>query len=277
MTIHKATPDNEFDMFLPPNMGTEEMQIKLQGKLAGVLIGLDSVRKDSVNPAFRSKYASLSAVNETISGALKDAGLALLTSEVSPQPGTVKIAFYILDAESGAKMLVGFSSTYLAGKNKAGNIDAQAIGSAETYALRRGMMAVFSIPSDDDDGAQASPQNQPQRQRPQSDADRLLNSTAQVAEKHHGGPGARVAREVNQAEMAQRAARTASIKVAEIAADLGFDVKNEEGQTSKTKLHDLIRKAMGNPEIAYPSNAAQWAQVEQAIRDLAASGEGAGF
>lgn len=136
--------------FIPMDSGSVEHIGQAKSKFAKALIAMEAVRKDAKNPAFKSKYASLGSVLDAVGAALDPQGLALTSTEVGF--GTcVKVGFVITDAETGASFVAGYSSGYK--PEKAG---AQGTGSAETYAIRRGIMAVFGIATEDDDGAAAS-------------------------------------------------------------------------------------------------------------------------
>ena len=155
--------------FIPVDNGPVESIGQAKAKFAKALIAMEAVRKDAKNPAFKSKYASLASVLDAVGAALDPHGLTLTSTEVGFSD-RVKIAFVITDAATGSSFVAGYSSSYRA--EKAG---AQGTGSAETYAIRRGIMAVFGIATEDDDGAAASygvaanvpsSQNAPGRDRP---------------------------------------------------------------------------------------------------------------
>jgi hypothetical protein len=149
---------DQMSVLVPPEAGSEEDKAKARAKLAKALSAMDGIRKNAKNGAFaKGSYANLTAVIEGITGKLEEFGLAQVTSSITLLPGAVKYAFYVVCAETGAKILVGMSSTYASfdKQGKASN-DAHATGSAETYAQRRGMLSVYSIPQEDDDGNLAS-------------------------------------------------------------------------------------------------------------------------
>lgn len=112
---------------------------------------IESATKDSINPAFKSRYADLASVISAIKPALVENDLFFL--QVShPNAEGVEIET-ILGHASGEQMSLG---TFFVPASKR---DAQGFGSATTYAKRYGLQAAFGVPSEDDDGnaATASP------------------------------------------------------------------------------------------------------------------------
>lgn len=114
--------------------------------------------KDSVNPAFRSRYADLASVMAACIPALTSNGIAVLQPpcEIDGQ----RCVKTILAHESGET--VECAVPLIVSKN-----DMQSYGSAVTYARRYGLMAMAGIAPDDDDGnaAVASAPNQEERQQ----------------------------------------------------------------------------------------------------------------
>ena len=110
--------------------------------------------KDSVNPAFRSKYADLGNVMDACLPALNKHGIAVIQPFHTDDLGNrfVKTVFI---HESGEAMECAIP--LILGKN-----DMQGLGSAVTYARRYGLMAMAGIAPEDDDGnaaAAAAPKN----------------------------------------------------------------------------------------------------------------------
>jgi hypothetical protein len=103
--------------------------------------------KGANNPAFRTKYADLGAVQDACFPALHDNGFAIL------QPvGRDDVGEYvdtILAHETGGEFR---ARIYLI----LGKRDMQGFGSAVTYARRYGLMALAGIAPEDDDGNGAS-------------------------------------------------------------------------------------------------------------------------
>lgn len=104
--------------------------------------------KDATNPAFRSKYADLSAVWEAVRGPLADNGFCVIQSP---------------DFE-GQDMWLKTTVLHVSGESVEGRYplrptkqDPQGFGSALTYAKRYSLAAMLGVVADDDDdGAAAS-------------------------------------------------------------------------------------------------------------------------
>jgi hypothetical protein len=120
--------------------------------------------KDGDNPFLKSRYVQLEGVVDAIDRALPDTGLAY-TQDVVSEGNQVSVTTLIFHS-SGQFIELGPLSVPVA-KN-----DAQAFGSAETYARRYSLSAAFGITSDlDDDGTVAGvnpPKAQPKRTNKQN-------------------------------------------------------------------------------------------------------------
>ena len=104
--------------------------------------------KNADNPFFKSKYVMLEGVVKAIDEALPD-GLSY-TQEVTTSDTDVAVSTIIMHS-SGEYMQFEPLSVPVSKK------DAQAFGSAETYARRYTLSAVFGVTSDvDDDGNEAA-------------------------------------------------------------------------------------------------------------------------
>lgn len=114
---------------------------KAQGELEGV-------HKDSANPHFRSRYASLENVMSTARPVLNAHGLAWTQHPGPIVDGRLSIVTQIMHT-SGEWM----RSTFHMAVAKQ---DPQGIGSATTYGCRYSLMAILGLPpTDDDDGETA--------------------------------------------------------------------------------------------------------------------------
>ncbi|MDH5108479.1 ERF family protein [Lentilactobacillus kefiri] len=116
--------------------------------------------KNANNPFFKSKYVMLEGVVDAIDKALPK-GFAY-TQEVTSDGNQISVSTFLMH-ESG--QYIQFDPLNVpVGKN-----DAQAFGSAETYARRYTLSAVFGVTSDvDDDGNSASksaPHEAPHKRR----------------------------------------------------------------------------------------------------------------
>lgn len=131
---------------------------KAQGQMTGAT-------KDKTNPAFKSKYADLSAVWEACRKPLSDNELAVIQLVVATDEKHVGIETQ-LHHSSGESI----TSTVIVPVAQA---TAQGVGSAMTYARRYGLSAMVGIAPEDDDGNSASGRDatplhlQSPRQQPQ--------------------------------------------------------------------------------------------------------------
>ena len=114
------------------------------------------VFKDAVNPHFRSRYASLSAVLASVLPALNDNGFSVTqTPDYSPDDGTVFV-YTVLRHEAG-HVIEGTTRGPI-GKRR----DIQSFGSCVTYLRRYALLAMLGIAVDDDtDGNQAAARRTP--------------------------------------------------------------------------------------------------------------------
>lgn len=122
------------------------------GKLAGALVlaqgNLGEVRKTSLNPAFKSRYADLAMVVEAVLPALQAQGIAVVQLPTAAE-NTVSVETMFVHAESGEWL----SSTLTLRPTK---LDPQAAGSAITYARRYSLLAMVCAAAEDDDAGKAS-------------------------------------------------------------------------------------------------------------------------
>jgi len=142
--------------------------------------------KQNVNPHFRSKYADLSVCIEAVDDALLANGIAMFQETFEDTAGvTVETVFL---HESGEMMRCG-KLHVPAAKN-----DAQAYGSALSYARRYSLMAACGIAAqDDDDGNAASKQAPAPTQRDDSPPARAARLKAGVADGDAEGAAKAVA------------------------------------------------------------------------------------
>ncbi len=114
--------------------------------------------KDSVNPHFKSKYADLATVLDTVRPVLAAHKLAVIQLPVTLESGAAALATTVVH-ESG-EWIRGTVHLH------ASKTDPQGIGSALTYARRYGLQAALGIAADeDDDGHAASRPAAPARQQ----------------------------------------------------------------------------------------------------------------
>ena len=112
-----------------------------QGEVEGAVKGKE-------NPAFRSKYADLAAVWDACREALTKHGLAIVQSPGPCADGRMEMTTLL--AHSSGEWMRGTLTIPLA------KVDAQAYGSATTYARRYALAAFVGVAPEDDDGNAAA-------------------------------------------------------------------------------------------------------------------------
>lgn len=120
-------------------------------------IKMDTIKFDSVNPFFKSKYASLTHILETIKEPLAECGLVLVQLPCE-ENGLTTI---LIHAESGEFI----STTYYMKPEK---YNPQAQGSVVTYQRRYCIQAILNLAFDEDDDGNAAtePKKEVQQDRP---------------------------------------------------------------------------------------------------------------
>ena len=103
---------------------------------------------DATNPHFRSNYVSLGGLIETVLPILNSNGVVLVQAPSIGDHGPV-LTTLLVHAESGEEL---FTSTPL----YMGKQDAQAHGSAITYARRYALMCLLGVVGDEDDDGNAA-------------------------------------------------------------------------------------------------------------------------
>ena len=125
------------------------------GKLAEALAMaqgmMENASKSSANPFFKSKYADLAEVWNTIREPLSKNGLSVVQAPVGIDGRSVKILTMLLH-KSG--QYIRTVTTIPCAKS-----DAQGIGSALTYGRRYALSALVGIAQEDDDGNAAVANN----------------------------------------------------------------------------------------------------------------------
>ena len=105
--------------------------------------------KDSANPAFRSRYADLATVVETVRPVLAKHGLGFLQPVTSNEDGSITVTTIIVHASGETLASPGVTVRPAKG-------DAQSVGSAITYARRYDLSSLLGIVTDDDDDGNAA-------------------------------------------------------------------------------------------------------------------------
>ena len=121
-------------------MNKSESIKNIAGALVNFQATVSKVSKESKNPFFKSKYASLANILDTIQKPLSECGLA-----ITQFPDGDALTTLIIHAESGEWM----ESSYVMPVAKQN--DPQAMGSAMTYARRYALGSILNLNIDDDD------------------------------------------------------------------------------------------------------------------------------
>lgn len=115
---------------------------KAQGSMKGAV-------KDANNPFFKSKYADLASVVEAIRDAFSKNGLSYIQTVEPSDKDEVRVKTVLMHS-SGEWLDCGFLAVPTA------KHDAQAFGSALTYARRYSLSAACGVAPEDDDGNAAT-------------------------------------------------------------------------------------------------------------------------
>ena len=118
---------------------------ELAAALAVAQGNIDNVKKDRINPHFKSNYATLGSVWDTIRDELSKNGLAVVQLPTSAPAGSVGLLTRLIH-KSGQSLEEVFYMPVAQANNP------QAVGSALTYARRYALMALVGIAPEDDDG-----------------------------------------------------------------------------------------------------------------------------
>lgn len=107
-----------------------------------------TIKKDSTNPYFKSKYADINSLLDTVKPVLNQIGLTVI------QPLEVKDGKNVLTTKVyDGTILISESAIIIPD-----NIDPQKIGSAITYYRRYSLQSLFLLEAEDDDAESAKPQ-----------------------------------------------------------------------------------------------------------------------
>jgi hypothetical protein len=151
----------EYRRDVPP--GTAEIEAELRARKPPVRLlaalhkaqgKIETVRKNGTNPHFKSKYATLDEVWETVRGALSAAGLVVYCT-IETTDGGKQLTTHVAEITSGEELSCSFPIV-------ASGSSPQVIGSAMTYARRYTSTALLEIVTGDgldDDGEAATNHN----------------------------------------------------------------------------------------------------------------------
>ena len=128
-------------------MEKSESIIELSKSLSKVQSEMTSVKKNCINPFFKSKYANLTDVIKVLYEHLREYEISFSQYPISEE-GKVGVETIVMHN----------SGEWMSGKLLLPCIkqDPQSYGSCITYARRYALQSIFGIPADDDDGNMAN-------------------------------------------------------------------------------------------------------------------------
>ncbi len=135
-------------------MTSSETTATLCAALVAAQAGLKPIAKDGKNPAFRSRYATLDGIMETVRPALAAHGLAVVQGVVHPETGEGgRLVGIMVETR-----LVHTSGEWLASvvPVPVAKGDAHGLGSALSYGRRYGISALLALSTDEDDDGNAA-------------------------------------------------------------------------------------------------------------------------
>lgn len=131
---------------------TSETTAKLDAALAAAQGEIEAASKDKINPAFKSRYADLTAVWGAVRPALAKHGISVTQWPVHGEDGRLHIITRI--AHNGEWIKAHFSIPVT-------KQDPQGYGSATTYAKRFTLAAALGVVADEDDDGNAASHRPP--------------------------------------------------------------------------------------------------------------------
>lgn len=129
---------------------------ELAAAMVKVQTEIKAVPRDSSNPFFKSKYAGLEAVLETLFAITPKHGLSIIQTVQLDERGAPMLETLLLHTSGQWKC--GFQPL------KPVKDDPQGMGSAITYARRYGAAAICGLAQEDDDGNAASNTKKPEKE-----------------------------------------------------------------------------------------------------------------
>jgi hypothetical protein len=140
--------------------------------LAAAQAEVENAIKGNVNPHFKSRYADLAEVLNTVRPTFAKHGLSILQSTAFDGVN-VSVTTTLAHAEGG---WVSSCASCVPAR-----VDAQGIGAATTYLRRYALAAMAGVAQEDDDGNAASHQQRPAQESKREDG--LLPATLEVAQR----------------------------------------------------------------------------------------------
>lgn len=133
-------------------MNTDKSTPELFAALAAAQGEIENASKNAANPHFRSKYADLAEVLNTVRPVFATHGLSLIQS--TEFNGSLVSVTTLIGHKSGGYITATASCV-------PAKTDAQGVGSATTYLRRYSAAAVAGIAQEDDDGQAAAHSKKP--------------------------------------------------------------------------------------------------------------------
>ena len=127
-------------------MRTSDQINELAAALAKAQSEMRNAKLNKVNPHFKSRYADLAEIRDTVTPALTKNGIAVVHG-MGPTDGGGLVVMTRLIHSSGQWIESGFPVAY---------DKPQTMGSAITYGRRYNLSAIVNIAADDDDDANAA-------------------------------------------------------------------------------------------------------------------------
>jgi hypothetical protein len=149
-------------------MTSSETTATLCAALVAAQGALRPIAKDGKNPAFRSRYATLDGIMETVRPALAAHGLAVVQGVVHPETGEGgRLVGIMVETR-----LVHTSGEWLASvvPVPVAKGDAHGLGSALSYGRRYGISALLALSTDEDDDGNAAAKAPPAKPAPAAPA-----------------------------------------------------------------------------------------------------------
>lgn len=122
---------------------------------------IENASKNAANPHFRSKYADLAEVLNTVRPVMSKHGISI-TQFPAFENGIASVETIVM--HTSGEWMTGISSAPVTKQ------DAQGVGSALTYLRRYSLAAIAGIAQEDDDGNSAVGGGQRQQQAPKQQA-----------------------------------------------------------------------------------------------------------
>lgn len=135
-------------------MQTDKATPELFASLAAAQAEIENAAKNAANPHFRSKYADLAEVLNTVRPVFAKHGLSLVQSTGFDGQ---HVSVTTLVGHKGGGYITSVASCVPA------KTDAQGVGSATTYLRRYSLAAMAGVAQEDDDGNAAAHDGKPQR------------------------------------------------------------------------------------------------------------------